>query len=101
MSEAQPKEKRVLLTVGNCRVREYDSLNVQIERYETYYNPKTKEQTQGWKFKGYSATILRALLTIQRDNLLINQNAVSDLETYLNEVHKSNEQLKEAIEEVV
>ena len=93
----EPKEKKVLLTIGNARIKEYDNLNHQVEAYETYYNPKAKEETSGWRFKGYCHSILGGLQLIQRKELLIDKNAVSDLKSYLNAVQESNEQLKEAV----
>ena len=96
-----PTEKKVLLEIDNVRIKEYDRLNVQIEAYETYYNPIEKKDTQGWKFKGYSATVLSALLQIQRKEYLIDENAIQDLKTYVEAVKASNLKLRKAIEDAI
>lgn len=101
----EPKEKQVLLTVGNVRVKEYDSMNVIIERFEEYTQPprkkgETAKLVSGWRFKGYSDSVLKALLSIQRKELLIDYNAVSDLESYLKQVLDSNGTLLTALEDI-
>lgn len=92
-------KKKVILTVGNVRIKDYDSKNVTVERYEDVYNPITKEITSKWQFKGYSRNVLSALLLIQRNELLIDKNTVSDLESYLNQVEKSNDALLEVVKQ--
>jgi len=90
-------EKKILIDLGNVRISEYDSLNVKIERLEEVRNPVTKEINTKWTFKGYSRTILTALESIQKNELLIDKNAVSSLENHLNEVIESNKKLLEAV----
>lgn len=91
------KEKKVIMTIGNVRIKEYDSLNVQIEKYEEVFNPVNKETTMKWRFKGYTRSILSALLFIQKNELLIDKSKVSDLKTYLEQVEKSTADLLEVI----
>ena len=90
-------EKKILIDLGNVRISEYDSLNVKIERLEEVRNPVTKEINTKWTFKGYSRSILTALESIQKNELLIDKNAVSSLENHLNEVIESNKKLLEAV----
>ena len=90
-------EKKVLINLGNVRISEYDKLNLQIERLEDVTSPITKKTKSKWVFKGYSRTILTALETILIKELLVDKNSVSSLESYLNEVRKSNEQIKRVI----
>lgn len=85
--------KEVILTIDNVRIKEYDNLNIVIERYEPVYNPTTKETNHKWRFKGYSDTFLKALKYISNKELLIDFNAVSDLKSYLKQVQESNEKL--------
>lgn len=56
--------KKTLLKIENVRVIEHDDMNLAVERYETYYNPKAKKEVSGWRFKGYTASILKALQLI-------------------------------------
>lgn len=91
-------EKKVLLTIGNVRIKDYDSHNVVVERYEDVFIPKGKQTVKKWVFKGYCRSILSALLMIQKDELLIDKNNVTDLESYVNQVEKSNAALLEVIE---
>lgn len=91
------EEKKILIDLGNVRIMEYDAMNVKIERLEEVRNPVTKEINTKWTFKGYSRTILTALESIQKNELLINKNVISGFETYLNEVINSNKKLIDAI----
>lgn len=59
-------EKKVILTVGNVRIKQYDSMNVVVERYEDVFIPKEKQTIKKWVFKGYCRNILSAALFIQR-----------------------------------
>ena len=36
-------EKRVILTIDNVRIKDYDSMNVTVERYEDVFIPKDKQ----------------------------------------------------------
>lgn len=93
------KEKPVLITVGNVRIVDDNDMNVMVERYEDVFLPKTKETVKKWRFKGFCNTILSALLMIQREELLIDRSAVSDLESYLKQVQESNDKLLEVMRE--
>lgn len=96
----EPKEKKVLIDFGNVRVREYDSLNVQIERLEEVTDPKTNETSSKWKFKGYSRTILTALEAIVNKELLLDEITLGGLKGYLKQVEDSNAKVLAAIERV-
>ncbi|MGE7932142.1 hypothetical protein [Viridibacillus arvi] len=92
------KEKAILIDLGDVRIREYDILNVTVERLETAFNPITKEHTTNWRFKGYSRTILTALQFILNNELLIDKKAVSDLESYLKQVEEINMRVQRELE---
>jgi hypothetical protein len=95
---SEKKERQVILTIDHVRIKEYDNHNVQVERYENVFVPKTQETIQKWVFKGYSRSILSALLKIQRDELLIDTENVTDLNGYVTRVRDSNNQLIKALE---
>ncbi|WP_371069120.1 hypothetical protein [Sediminibacillus sp. JSM 1682029] len=92
-------DKKVLMDLGNVRIKEYDSLNVVVERYEDVFVPKDKKTVKKWVFKGYSRNILSAMLYIQATELLIDRNKVNDLETHLKQVEQSNAELMEVMRE--
>ncbi|MER2111181.1 MAG: hypothetical protein ABS960_00720 [Solibacillus isronensis] len=90
-------EKKVLIDLGNVRISEYDSMNLQIERLEDVTSPVTKQTNSKWVFKGYSRTILTALESILKNGLLIDIESVNGLESHLKLVHISNGKIREAI----
>lgn len=92
-------EKRVILTIGNVRIKKYDNLNVVIERYEEVVIPSTKDTVNKWRFKGFARSVLSALLFIQKNELLVNKNNVTDLNSYVEQVEKSNASLLEVVKE--
>ncbi|MFD2046037.1 hypothetical protein ACFSTA_12395 [Ornithinibacillus salinisoli] len=92
-------DKKVLITVGNVTIKEYDNMNVVVERYEEVFIPKTKEKIKKWVFKGYSRSVLSALLMIQRNELLIDRGSVTSLDDYVKQVNDSNNKLLEAVRE--
>ncbi|MBP1971608.1 hypothetical protein J2Z83_003759 [Virgibacillus natechei] len=88
--------KQTLLTIDNVRIKEYDSMNVIVERFEETYNPFEKENISKWQLKGYFPTVFDALKGISRNEWLIDYKAVHDLKSYLYEVRGSNNKLLEA-----
>lgn len=93
----ETKEKAVLIDLGNVRVKEYDSLNVQIERLEEVTNPTTKETTYKWRFKGYSNTILNALKLIVNKELFVDKKTVNCLKNYLKQVEEIHNKITVAL----
>lgn len=95
---AESKEKSILIDLGIVRIKEYDSLNVTIERLEEVVNPVTKEVSSKWRFKGYSDSISNALKQIVSKELMINKNAMKSIENYLKQITDSNKTILKAIE---
>lgn len=93
------KEKTVLIDLGNVRIKEYDSLNVIIERLEEVFNPTTQVTTSKWRFQGYSDTILNALKKIVNKELLIDKKAINGLDNYIKLVKVSNAAILEVMKE--
>lgn len=94
---SETKEKAVLITVKNIRVKEYDSQNVTLECLEEVYNPINKETSTKWRFKGYFPTISKALESAVMKDLLIDKNIVEDLESYLKQIQLSRRLILKAI----
>ncbi|GAB3797230.1 hypothetical protein [Virgibacillus kimchii] len=92
-------KKRVIITVGNVRIKEYDSMNVTVERYEDVFIPTLKRKDKRWAFKAYQSNLLSAMLYIHRNELLIDKDKITDLNTHLEQVKKSNAELLEAVRE--
>lgn len=95
---SETKEKTILIDLGNVRIKEYDSLNVQIERLEEVLNPISKESSNKWRFKAYSDTILNALKLIVNKELLIDRNTANGLENYLKQVQEIHNKIMIALE---
>lgn len=96
---AETKEKAVLIDLGTVRIKEYDSLNVQIEIFEEVQNPITKKVSHKWRFKGYSNTILNALKLIVNKELLIDRKAINGLKNYLKQVEEIHNKIMIALED--
>lgn len=91
------EEKAILIDLGSVRIREYDKLNVQIERLEEVFAPVSKQLETKWRFKGYSNTIFSALKSIVKNEWLIDKKAVDGLENYLKQVEDSNNKILQAM----
>lgn len=92
-------DKKVIVGLGTVRVKEYDSMNVTVERYEDVFIPKDRITIKKWVFKGYCRNVLSAMMFIQGNELLIDRNKINDLDTHLKEVKKSNAALMEVMNE--
>lgn len=95
---SETKEKAILIDLGTIRIKEYDSLNVQIERLEEVLNPILKEVTNKWRFKGYSDNVLNALKLIVNKELLIDRKAVNGLKNYLKQIEDIHNKIMIALE---
>lgn len=95
---SETKEKAILIDLGIVRIKEYDSLNVQIERLEEVLNPISKELSNKWRFKGYSDTILNALKLIVNKELFLDQKAANGLKNYLKQVEEIHNKIMVVLE---
>lgn len=93
-------KKKVIIQINDVRIKEYDSMNVVVERLENVMNPKTKETSQKWVFKGYSRNVLAALLMIQDKELLIDRSNLKSVDVLLKQNEETNKMLAEAAEKV-
>ncbi|MGX8791715.1 hypothetical protein ACW0TQ_08040 [Oceanobacillus sp. M60] len=98
MTTKEKKESHVFIQIDNCRVVGYDERNVLVERNELTKDPRTKEEKYRWRVKGYYASIRQALYGILNKEWLIDENAVSDLNSYLKQVEESNQKVLDALE---
>lgn len=99
MSEVKTKKKRILFEEGNIRIKEYDAMNVIIERLETYYSPKEEKEISAWRFKGYSPNVLGALRLIHIKRWMDDINAHSSVKSLLESMLESDRRVVQAIKE--
>jgi len=96
MTKKAPKQ--TLLQIDNVRIKESDAYNLIVERYEKVYNPIKKENSEGWRFKGFNSSNVGCLKLITKKDLLIDEKAVSDLNGHLKQVRESERKMLDAIE---
>lgn len=92
-------DKKVLVDLGNVRIKEYNNMNHEIEVYEDVRIPPKGEIEKRWRFRGYCTTILKGLRHIQHNELLLDKCQITDLISYLKQIEKSNAKLLEVMEE--
>lgn len=93
-------EKRVLMEIGDCRIREDDKWNDAVERWELYWSPIDKDYREGWRFKGFCPDVLGGLRLISRKHLLMDEVALFDGENLIKQVEESEERIMDAINEL-
>lgn len=86
--------KAVILTIDNVRIIRFNDMNLAIERYEDVFIPTKKKTEKRWVFHGYSSTILNALKSISRNELLVNETQINTINDYVKQVEKSNNKIK-------
>ena len=92
--------KKILVDLGNVRIKEYNSMNVVVERLEEVFIPQTEQKEKRWRFNGYSDDILDALEYINRKGLLIDEMQIRGLKDHLKQVHESNKKILNEIRRV-
>lgn len=90
--------KQTLLQIDNVRICGHDAYNLVVERYEKVYNPIKKEESEGWRFKGFTSSIVSGLKLIMKKDLLIDKESVSDLKGHLKQVQESERKILDAME---
>lgn len=86
--------KPVVTTIDNVRIIRFNEYNLAVERYEQVFIPRTKTYELKWVFKGYASTILKCLELISREELLIDEMLINDINDYIKQVKKSNNKIK-------
>jgi len=94
-------EKKVLIDLGHVRIVEKDHISVIIERYEKAHPTINTEIPARWRFKGYASTIYEALGLISHYEWLVDRQSIEDLDTYLKQIHASNDKVLEALNDTV
>lgn len=85
--------KTVVLEIDNVRVIKFNELNYAVERFENVYIPTKKQSEMRWVFHGYTNTVLSALKLISRNELLVDETDISNMEDYLKQVLESNNKI--------
>ena len=93
-------KKKILLEIDNVRIIRNDPLNLAVERLETNYSKRHKKEFTTYQFKGYYSTILGALKGILYNELLVDENSLTGLESYLKQVEDSNKKILDALEDL-
>jgi len=92
--------KPILLEIGHLRIVQFDDMNVEIQAYESKYNPFEKKNVSNWRFKGYSSSVFGALRQIHNKDMLIDNNAIKDITTALKEYEKQSNLILEKTDEL-
>lgn len=98
MTKTKPATKQIIMQIDNVRIREHDSYNLAVERYEEYYNPVEKKQSAGYRFKGYASNVLGALKLIMNKQLLVDEKEAGSLAEHLERVQESNDYVMQELE---
>lgn len=90
--------KQTLLQIDNVRIREHDTYNLAVERYEIIHNPITKEERKDWAFKGYTSSIVSGIRQITNKDLLIDRNGQTDAKSLLKQMQESERKILDALD---
>lgn len=93
-------EKKTLVDFGDVRIRENNELNHVVERYVKSKIPKTDEIKESWKFIAYCTSVKSGLKIIKKNELLLDLDKIKDLDSYLEQVEKSNDKIQQKIKEI-
>lgn len=91
--------KKVLIDLGNVRIKEYNSMNHVIEVYEEVRMFASKDVEKKWRFFGYCNDVYSGLRTIQHNELLLDKTQINDLNSHLKQVEESNQKLLEVMQQ--
>lgn len=95
----KPTEKEIILQVSDTvRIIQSDRINVEVQRLETNYLPRKKEEVSNYQFKGFYSTVVAALKGIQHKELLVDYSDIKTLSQYLAEIKLANEMVLDALD---
>jgi len=77
-----------------------DERNITLERLATGVNPKTRKTTTSWSTLGYFRTYRSAIKWIVRNDAIVDDEVVNDLQNYLREIERVHEEIEVLVDRI-
>ena len=91
------KEKNYIYISDDLRVYRSDDSNVILEMFTRKYSNRFKKEIEKWTIVGYFRNIHGALEKIIKNDMLIDENKVSNLDEYIQELRTVRENIMDLV----
>lgn len=87
------KEKNYIYISDDLRVYRSDDKNVILERHSKKFSIRDQEEVESWGIVGYFRNIHGALEKIIKNDMLLDENEIKNLDEYVQELRRIREDI--------
>ena len=87
------KEKNYIYISDDLRVYRSDDKNVILERHSKKFSVRDQEAVESWGIVGYFRNIHGALEKIIKNDMLLDENEIKNLDEYVQELRRIREDI--------
>lgn len=92
--------KQYMYITDELRAYRSDERNITLEKLATGLNPKTKKPASSWGTLGYFKTYRSAIRWIVRNDTIVDEEIIKDLQDYLREIERVHEEIESLVERI-
>lgn len=92
--------KQYMYITDELRAYRSDERNITLEKLATGLNPKTKKPASSWGTLGYFRTYRSAIRWIVRNDTIVDEEIIKDLQDYLREIERVHEEIESLVERI-
>lgn len=92
--------KQYMYITDELRAYRSDERNITLEKLATGLNPKTKKPASSWGTLGYFRTYRSAIRWIVRNDTIVDEEIIKNLQDYLREIERVHEEIETLIDRI-
>lgn len=77
-----------------------DERNITLEQLSKGVNPRTKKPSSSWSTLGYFRTYRSAIKWVVRNDAIVDEEIVNDLQNYLREIERVHEEIEVLVDRI-
>ena len=92
--------KQYMYITDELRAYRSDERNITLEKLSTGVSPKTRKPSSSWCTLGYFRTYRSAIKWIVRNDAIVDEQIIKDLQDYLREIEIVHEEIDVLVERI-
>lgn len=92
--------KQYMYITDEIRAYRSDERNITLEKVATGISPKTKKPASGWGTLGYFRTYRSAIRWIVRNDAIVDEQIIKNLQDYLREIERVHEEIETLVDRI-
>lgn len=91
------KERNYIYISNNLRVYRSDDKNVILERHSKKFSIRDQKEVESWGIEGYFRNIHGALEKIVKNDMLLDEDKINNLDEYVQELRTVRENIMDLV----